>query len=79
MARRLINLYDLERYAVTIGGHRYIPWVSLPEVPTAQVEVPGVWKRGESGRYVCSACGRYSAKTRTRYCPQCGAKMEGHV
>lgn len=32
---RLIDVNDLGRYAVTIEGHKYIPWVSLAEVPTA--------------------------------------------
>lgn len=33
---RLINAGDLERYAVVLdNGHKYIPWVALAEVPTA--------------------------------------------
>ncbi len=36
MERRLIDVNDLGRYAVAIDGHKYIPWVSLAEVPTAE-------------------------------------------
>ena len=33
---RLVNAGDLERYAVVLdNGHKYIPWVALAEVPTA--------------------------------------------
>lgn len=35
---RLVNVGDLERYAVVLdNGHKYIPWVALAEVPTADV------------------------------------------
>lgn len=35
---RLVNAGDLERYAVVLdNGHKYIPWVALAEVPTADV------------------------------------------
>lgn len=35
---RLVNTSDLERYAVVLdNGHKYIPWVALAEVPTADV------------------------------------------
>ena len=35
---RLVNAGDLERYAVVLdNGHKYIPWVALEEVPTADV------------------------------------------
>lgn len=36
MEPRLINVNDLGRYTVVIAGHRYVPWTSLAEVPTAQ-------------------------------------------
>ncbi len=33
---RFVNVGDLERYAVVLdNGHKYIPWVALAEVPTA--------------------------------------------
>ena len=35
---RFVNVGDLERYAVVLdNGHKYIPWVALAEVPTADV------------------------------------------
>lgn len=33
---RLVSVNSLERYAVVLeNGHKYIPWVALAEVPTA--------------------------------------------
>lgn len=35
---RLVSVNSLERYAVVLeNGHKYIPWVALAEVPTAEV------------------------------------------
>ena len=37
-SQRLINAYDLEKYAVIhADGNKYIPWLAIAEVPTAHL------------------------------------------
>lgn len=43
------------------------------------VEVVHGWWLGEAGDFKCSVCGEYSADggfEQTRFCPNCGAKMD---
>lgn len=83
--KRLIDANALERYTVEIGGHRYIPWLAVSEVPGELLEeLPepaGKWVRKFSGRdrrRACSRCGRVVAGQWREYsfCPRCGVRME---
>ena len=50
---------------------------SMPTVD-AVYEVYGRWKGAGLGDYLCSACWeRVSGGNRFKYCPNCGAKMDG--
>lgn len=71
------------------GSHLYC-WEKL-ELPTADVEEVkrGYWKmeyhetRSTRGRlirnktFTCSNCNRRNGRITTKYCPNCGAKMDG--
>lgn len=83
MERRPIDVNGLGRYAVAIDGHKYIPWVSLAEVPTA--EKVGRWEESDipCEKFRCSVCGGacwyydYQGDVaKSRFCPNCGARME---
>ena len=52
---------------------------ALSRVPTADVaEVKrGRWKGEGLGDYRCSLCGSITTHTRTNFCPNCGANMDG--
>lgn len=87
--QRLINVYDLERYAVVKeDGSRYVPWLRIAEVPTAESVVHGKWILELSDEYAdhyhCSKCewqidlcNEIYEEPKPNYCPQCGAKMDG--
>lgn len=82
--RRLIDAYDLERFTVMKeDGHRYVPWVMIAEVPTADTsQRHGRWtKKYSSGvivsrGFVCNLCDMWTER-KSNYCPYCGAKMIG--
>ena len=70
-------------------GEHYAYKAALKEIvgsPTANVaEVKhGAWINGRYNDWkdnvyeeMCSVCGRYSQEYGKRYCPNCGAKMDG--
>lgn len=53
----------------------------VPVVHGRWVREPRVWKNGKTGKevtaYRCSACEDYFVDAPCRYCPNCGAKMDG--
>ena len=63
MEPRLINVNDLGRYTVVIAGHRYVPWTSLAEVPTAQQTFSEL-ERSRWGE--CEMCGNGEVNASTR-------------
>lgn len=71
METRLINVNDLGRYTVVIAGHRYVPWTSLAEVPTAQQTTEKLDRRRWCGCETCKG-GRYRSGG---YCPGCGRPL----
>jgi hypothetical protein len=94
MEKRLIDadatLQIIDNYAKTVDGEhkevikaiRDIVEVISPTVNAVEV-VHGEWRMGESGVvYFCSQC-RCAAHPREserwKYCPHCGAKMDGKV
>jgi len=88
MERRLIDANALARYAVVReDGHRYVPWVVIAEVPTAEyTQKRGCWEISDvpCEGLKCSVCGGgawyfdyHGVISRSRYCPNCGAKMDG--
>lgn len=80
MEQRLINANDLERYAIYCeNGQRYIPWVKIAEVPTAgETIIHAKWKSGHiAGFSFCSNCECICTGEKTKYCSNCGAKMDG--
>lgn len=61
---------------------------AIKALPSAQPEPKtGKWLSQVGGGYCCSKCGRYALHdvdekfallfTKSKYCPHCGAKMEG--
>ena len=50
MEKRLVDVNDLWRYSVVKeDGHRYVPWVAIPEVPTAEVRCPQCGTKMDGG------------------------------
>lgn len=59
----------------------------LKEAPTIEERKTGKWIPQPGGGYCCSKCGRYALHdvdekfallfTKSKYCPNCGAKMKG--
>lgn len=47
----------------------------LERIPPIQPK-RGRWKGEGLGDYRCSLCGEVNTRTRTNYCPNCGAQME---
>lgn len=90
MGSRYVDVNDLEKYAVVReDGHRYVPWVAIAEVRTAACAIPhGTWELSDipCEGLRCSVCGGgawyfdYRGNiSRSSYCPNCGAKMDGGV
>lgn len=77
--QRLINAYDLEKYTVVRDGHKYVPRVAISEVETADTVVHAEWVDSKNifGLPVCSNCMESQPGRKTRYCQNCGAKMDG--
>lgn len=82
--RRLINIDELPNFEVLCSdGKKYVllPFEHLTDIPTvdATTVVHGKWTTTDTllGRCcVCSVCG--SCPTMEyKYCPYCGAKMDG--
>lgn len=81
---RLIDADALELDAAYDDGEYWAySWIQIKNAPTIDpVRKTGIWKNRslnilypEWERYECSVCGGYSYIH--KYCPNCGAKMEG--
>ena len=78
--RSLQELPSVEQTSLT--AEQYNDLISkLITVPSAEPK-KGIWKFDEFGYgfayvYGCSECGAKTMNPRLRYCPNCGAKMEG--
>ena len=85
--QRFVNVYDLERRSVVKeDGSRYVPWLAIAELETAEAVVHAEWE--EKKVYgvcydFCSVCGEckpglntMSEPSKKNFCPNCGARME---
>lgn len=52
---------------------------SIKEIPAADVTpvVHGVWEYYTHTMMACSICKRHVPRHKSKYCPHCGAKMDG--
>lgn len=80
--QRLIDVNAIPESATAIStdGRLFVAWSAIVEAPTVDaVEVVhGRWIPCENGGYNCSNCDRRVAfLVHNRYCPNCGAKMDG--
>ena len=80
--KRLIDANALNWGRCPTDGKLAKAW--LDEAPTVDaVEVVhAYWEGNEPGDWHCSHCGEYAADggfEQTKYCPNCGAKMDGDM
>lgn len=93
MAEYIERTEALEITTRTCGDYA-AAWSEIRKLPAADVApvVHGRWVDDEpnlthgcyrhSAHYQCSVCGRRTGKTQTRsyrYCPKCGARMDGEA
>lgn len=50
--------------------------IDAPAADVAPV-IRGCWTRYSTTMMSCSACGRHTARHKFKYCPHCGARMNG--
>jgi hypothetical protein len=52
---------------------------AIDYAPSADVELVrhGCWEKHSVSMMVCSLCGKHTAKHNFKYCPNCGARMDG--
>ena len=62
---------DIRKWAVLVGDIDDAPTVDAVEV------VHGYWLYYSSTMQECSNCHRHTARHKFKYCPHCGAVMEG--
>ena len=81
--KRLIDIEYLEAYAVDIFGAKFIPCAALKDIAAVDaVEVVHGFWTAEPPYFseCCSVCGYCPDKKinhNYKYCPNCGAKMDG--
>lgn len=68
MGTGYLSAYDCKDAATSV----------LADLPPAQPR-KGRWKGEGLGDYRCSLCGEIHTRTRTNFCPNCGADMRGDV
>ena len=80
--RRRVTEYDEAGFSVTYSG---VPVEEINNIPAADVVevVHGRWEEADDGDgVVCSVCGEdfctiIHETNRFKYCPNCGARMDG--
>ena len=67
---------EYDDYALGRNNQWHYDVSVIKTVPAIQPK-RGRWKGEGLGDYRCSLCGEVNTRTRTNYCPNCGADMRG--